>query len=52
MVQTTNSLALAGDKVSDKELALFILGGLGTEYDPLLTAITTRPRDQRGPIYG
>lgn len=43
MVQIANSLSLAGDKVIDKELALFILGGLGTEYDPLVTTITIRP---------
>lgn len=43
MVQIANSLALAGDKVQDKDLALFILGGLGIEYDGLVTTITTRP---------
>lgn len=32
--------------MSDKEFTLFILGGLGTEYDPLVTAIATRPGNE------
>lgn len=45
MVQIANALSLTGDKVTNKELALFIFGELSNEYDPIMNAITTRSRN-------
>lgn len=46
MVHINNSFALVGDKMSEMEFALFILRGLGTDYDPLVMAILTRSGDE------
>lgn len=42
MVQIANSLSLVGDKITDRELALFDLGCLGTKFDLLVTTFTAR----------
>ena len=34
-----------GDVLSDQELCLFILGGLGHEYESLIVSVTTRSDD-------
>ncbi|OVA07089.1 hypothetical protein BVC80_1119g4 [Macleaya cordata] len=38
-----DSLAAADNRVSDMDLVLYVLHGLGPEYEPFYTAITTRP---------
>lgn len=43
MIQIVNALSLSSDTVADEDLAVFILGGLRSDYDPLVNAITTRP---------
>lgn len=37
------TLAGAGQHVSDQEFAVFLLAGLGTEYDSFVTSISTQP---------
>ncbi|XP_047326693.1 uncharacterized protein LOC124930387 [Impatiens glandulifera] len=39
----TDNLAAAGKKVTDEDLILYVLGGLGPEYESLLVTVTTRP---------
>ncbi|XP_047320455.1 uncharacterized protein LOC124924463 [Impatiens glandulifera] len=39
----TDNLAAAEQKVADEDLILYVLGGLGPEYESLLVAVTTRP---------
>ncbi|XP_047340060.1 uncharacterized protein LOC124943622 [Impatiens glandulifera] len=39
----TDNLAAAGQKVVDEDLILYVLSGLGPEYESLLVAVTTRP---------
>lgn len=46
MMHNGNASSLAGDKVSNREMTLFILGGLESKYDSLVTAVTTRPRKE------
>lgn len=41
-LEIANKLDIAEDNVFDRELALFILGGLGSEYDPIVAAITAQ----------
>ena len=51
-----DSLAIASSPISDQELILFILGGLGLEYDNLVVSLTTRANsltldDLQGQLY-
>jgi hypothetical protein len=39
---TTATLAVAEQQISDAEFTSYLLGGLGPEYDPFVTSITTR----------
>ncbi|XP_047326457.1 uncharacterized protein LOC124930141 [Impatiens glandulifera] len=39
----TDNLAAAGQQVADEDLILYVLGGLGPEYESLLVVVTTRP---------
>ena len=37
-----DTLAAVGQALSDTEMSSYILAGLGTEYDPFVTSVTTR----------
>jgi hypothetical protein len=39
---TVATLAAAGHPISDQEFTSYLLGGLGSEYDPFMTSVTTR----------
>ncbi|KAL3642739.1 hypothetical protein CASFOL_013554 [Castilleja foliolosa] len=39
-------LSAAGEKVSESDHLLYILGGLGTEYNPVLVSLTSRSASQ------
>jgi hypothetical protein len=39
---TVATLAAAGHPISDQEFTSYLLGGLGSEYDPFVTSVTTR----------
>ncbi|KAF5482597.1 hypothetical protein F2P56_003155 [Juglans regia] len=38
-----SSLGAAGHPITDQEFSVYLLAGLGTEYESLVTALTTRP---------
>jgi hypothetical protein len=40
--QKFKSLAAAGQPLNDFELVSFLLAGLGSEFDPFVTSVTTR----------
>ena len=42
MKQCVDILAAAGHKVSNEDHILYILSGLGSEYDPVIVPVTTR----------
>ena len=37
-----DTLTFTGQSISDDELLLYILGGLGSEYDPVVVNLTSR----------
>lgn len=37
-----DTLAMAGEPLSQSDIVLTVLGGLGVEYEPFVTSITTR----------
>lgn len=41
IVEVANKLDIGHDTISNRELFLFILGGLESEYYPIVIAITT-----------
>lgn len=42
MIQHDDSLIAAGHPITDEELALYILGGLGSEYEYVVVNLTSR----------
>ena len=42
MENIADQCAMAGCFVSEEDLILYILAGLGSEYDPIVSSITTR----------
>jgi hypothetical protein len=49
----TDSLATVGQPVNDFEMVAFLLAGLGPDYDPFVTSVTTRVEPLSGEeIYG
>lgn len=42
MKSIANGINVAGQAISDEDLILYILGGLGSEYDPVVINLTSR----------
>ena len=42
MKTNTNELIIVGHQISDNELILYILGGLGPEFDSVVVNVTSR----------
>ena len=41
-ISLTDALSVAGSSITNQELCLFILGGLGPEYENLVVSLTTK----------
>ena len=42
MRDIADTIASTGQSISDDELLLYVLGGLGSEYDPVVVNLTSR----------